>query len=85
MNLGVIDWTQVLVALIAGLPAILATVFAYLIHRAIRTPSGDRIGSVIERTHDLSAADVKLTGDIHKRVMHRADDTQPHARERRGD
>jgi hypothetical protein len=85
VNLGVIDWTQVLVALIAGLPAILATVFAFLIHRAIRTPSGDRIGKVVERTHELSAADVMMTEQIHGKVMHRDSLTQPPARERKGD
>ena len=74
-----------MIALIAGLPAILSTVFAFLIHRAIRTPSGNRIGSVVEKTHDLSAADVALTQDIHGKVMHRADETKPHAQERKGD
>lgn len=43
-----IDWTQVLVALIAGLPAILAAIFAGLIHRQIKTPSKRPIGQQVE-------------------------------------
>ena len=43
-----IDWTQVLVALIAGLPAILAAIFAGLIHAQIKTPSKRPIGKQVE-------------------------------------
>ena len=50
------DWTPVLVALITAVPSTLAVVFAFLIHREQQTPSGDPIGSVVERTHDLAAA-----------------------------
>ena len=62
MLLADIDWTNVLVALIAGLPAIIAAFYARGAHvegkttnRQIRTPSGDTIGVVAERTHDLAA------------------------------
>lgn len=74
-----------LIAVVASVPATIAAVGTYLLHRAIRTPSGDRIGSVVERTHALSAADVALTQDIHGKVMHRDDATEPHAQERKGD
>lgn len=59
--LGVTTWPDVVIAAIVALPGILASVLAYLNRRAIRTPSGDKIGEVMERTHDLSAADVALT------------------------
>lgn len=53
-----------LIALIAGLPAIIAAVFAGLVHRQVKTPSGDTLGEVAERTHDLSAADVALSRHV---------------------
>lgn len=43
-----IDWTNVLVALIAGLPAIIAAIGVLLLHRQIKTPSGTAIGEQIE-------------------------------------
>lgn len=80
-----IDWTQVLLASIGIIPATIAAVGTYLLHRQLRTPSGDTIGKVAERTHDLTAADVALTQDIHSRVMHRDDATRLPSREREGD
>jgi hypothetical protein len=53
-----IGWPDVFIALIAAAPALLAATFAYLNGRAIKTPSGDKIGSVVERTHDLAAVAV---------------------------
>jgi hypothetical protein len=50
-----LGWPDVAIALIAAAPALLAAVFAYLNNRAIKTPSGDKIGRVVERTHDLAA------------------------------
>jgi hypothetical protein len=50
-----IGWPDVFIALIAAAPALLAAIFAYLNGRAIKTPSGDKIGHVVERTHDLAA------------------------------
>lgn len=46
-----IDWTNVLVALIAGLPAIIAAIFAGLVHNQVRTPSGKSIGQQVEGAH----------------------------------
>jgi hypothetical protein len=43
-----VDWTNVLVALIAGLPAILAAVFAARTHSQVQTPSGKTIGKQVE-------------------------------------
>ena len=63
-----VDWTQVLLTGIITVPAVLSAVFAYLIHRAVQTPSGSRLGSVVELTHDLSAVDLALTKAVHKKV-----------------
>lgn len=43
-----IDWTNVLVALIAGLPAIIAAVGVLRVHGKIKTPSGTSIGKQVE-------------------------------------
>jgi hypothetical protein len=45
-----VDWTNVLVALIAGLPAIIAAIGVLVVHRQIRTPSGKSIGKQVEDT-----------------------------------
>lgn len=57
-----VNWTEVL---IVGVPGYIAAIFAGVAtligaanRRAIRTPSGDRIGEVAERTHDLAAVGV---------------------------
>lgn len=47
---GSIDWTNVLVALIAGLPAIIAAVGVLAVHQKIKTPSGTPIGEQVEDT-----------------------------------
>jgi hypothetical protein len=64
--IGATGWPDVLIALISGLPAIIAAVYAYRIRREIRTPSGDSIGKVAERTHDLSSADLAMTTKVHE-------------------
>lgn len=50
-----IDWTLVIVALITAVPATIAALIGNSNRRALRTPSGDTIGRVAERTHDLAA------------------------------
>jgi cobalamin synthase len=55
MIVSALGWPDVAIALIAAAPALLAAIFAYLNSRAIKTPSGDKIGHVVERTHDLAA------------------------------
>jgi hypothetical protein len=51
-----VNWTTVLVALISALPAIIAALYAGKVNRAIRTPSGDPIGHVVERAHEAGIA-----------------------------
>lgn len=55
-------------SLIFGLPAILSAVFAFLIHRQVVTPSGDKLGEVVERTHDISSAGLALTTQMHETI-----------------
>lgn len=56
MLAGAVDWTTVIVATIATAPAILAALLSYLVHRQIKTPSGDNLGTVVERTHETAVA-----------------------------
>ena len=58
--IGSIDWTTVVVAAVTGVPATIASVLAFVVRRDIRTPSGDPIGHVVERGHDLAAANLAL-------------------------
>jgi hypothetical protein len=60
MTLAAIDWTNVLVALIAGLPAIIAAIFAGRVHRQIGTPSGTSIGKQVEGSHLTAIANNHL-------------------------
>lgn len=55
MIVASVNWTTVLVALITAIPAIIAATVAVGNRRSLRTPSGDSIGHVVERTHDLAA------------------------------
>lgn len=51
MIVGSIDWTTVIAALIAGLPAIIAAIFAAKVNSQIQTPSGPSIGKQVESAH----------------------------------
>lgn len=74
-----VDWTQVLIvgvpAYIAALGAAIAAVIAAINHRNMKTPSGDSIGTVVERTHDLSAvttaAATGISGPLSQRAVER--------------
>jgi len=43
-----IDWTQVLVALVFTIPAIIAAVYSARTHSQVQTPSGKSIGKQVE-------------------------------------
>lgn len=57
-----VNWTQILIvgvpAYIAALGGAVAAVVGAMNRRALQTPSGDSIGAVAERTHDLAAVGV---------------------------
>lgn len=53
-----IDWTNVIDTAIVAVPATIAAWASLLGVRRMRTPSGDNIGHVVERTHDLAAVGV---------------------------
>lgn len=74
-----VDWTQVMVALIAGLPATLAVVFSYLIRRQLRTPSGETIGVQVEQANHLAVVNTELTKQIHETVKNGAEGVAPDA------
>lgn len=58
--LAAIDWTTVLVvgvpAYIAAVAAPLAALYGARLKRDVKTPSGDTLGAVAERTHDITHA-----------------------------
>lgn len=54
--LASVNWTNVLVALIAGLPAIIAAFYAALVNRKVTTPSGKNIGPQVESAALAGAA-----------------------------
>jgi hypothetical protein len=43
-----IDWTNVILALIAATPGIIAAIYAGKVHRQVKTPSGKPIGAQVE-------------------------------------
>ncbi len=55
-----LDWTTIIVAAIGIVPATLAALLSFRVHRQVRTPSGDTLGAVVERTHDVAAANTAL-------------------------
>jgi hypothetical protein len=67
-----VDWTNVLVALIAGLPAIIAAVYAGRIHSKIKTPSGTPIGKQVE-----DSLHTALANNYHLRTLTPKDDGTP--------
>lgn len=54
--LAVIDWTNVLIALIAGAPGIIAALYGRSVHGQVQTPSGKPLGEVAEYAHDTAIA-----------------------------
>lgn len=56
MIASMIDWTNVLVALIAGAPAILAAIFAGIVLLKVRTPSGQSLGALTDDSHVRAVA-----------------------------
>lgn len=70
-----IDWNTILLALVAGIPAtvaavgtIITSIYAVRNHRNIRTPSGDTLGSIAERTHHLAEVNAVRSARIDKAV-----------------
>jgi hypothetical protein len=67
--LAAVDWTPIIAASVAALPGCLAAFVSLLNRREMRTDSGDSLGRVAERTHDLAAANsmllTKINGDLH--------------------
>lgn len=51
-----IDWTNVLIAFIAGTPSIVAAIGVYRVHGQIQTPSGKAIGRQVEDSLHVALA-----------------------------
>lgn len=60
MIAAAVDWTMVLDTLIITLPAIIAAIYAALIHSQIKTPSGRSIGKQVEWTGHTAKANNML-------------------------
>lgn len=58
-----IDWTQVIIAIVASLPATVSAIGVILMRRDIRTPSGTTIGRQVEDTNHNSL--VSATQSLH--------------------
>jgi hypothetical protein len=56
MPLAVVGWPDVMVALIAGLPAIISAIVALRVHREIQTPNGNTIGTQVEQSQRTALA-----------------------------
>lgn len=66
-TLGMDDNTRaVLIAVIAGVPAWIAAVASVLVRRATKTPSGEKIGTVAERTHDMASTNSAMLTQVSK-------------------
>lgn len=82
--LASVNWTNVLVALIAGLPAIIAAFYAALVNRKVATPSGKNIGQQVETAALVGAANNLLlangsgeTKTADPEALHAASETPP--------
>lgn len=64
-----LDLTQVFVTLITTVPAILAAIWARNVVNQVRTPSGDTLGAVAERTHDLAAVNTQKLQQMHTAIL----------------
>lgn len=62
--MGVIDYTVVISTLISALGAVSSAAIAAWIARQVKTPSGDTLGAVAERTHDLATVSVKTLHNL---------------------
>lgn len=71
---GAIDWTNVLVALIAGVPSVLAAIGVVVINWRIATPSGQSIGRQVEGVHHVAIANNQRLVSVNEKL-----DAQPSA------
>jgi hypothetical protein len=59
-----INWTDVLVALIAGLPAIIAAVGVILVRKEVKTPNGTSLGAQVE-----AAVHAAVSNNLHLQAI----------------
>lgn len=58
------DWNPVVDALAAAIPGTIAAVIAYMNRRALRTPSGTKIGTQVEQANAVSAVTLAHTSRL---------------------
>jgi hypothetical protein len=71
--LAAVDWTPIIAAAVASLPGCLAAFVSLLNRREIKTPSGDSLGRVAERTHDMTAANNMMLNKINGDLNHKSE------------
>jgi hypothetical protein len=76
--LAAVDWTQVILAAIGAVVAVVNGLGIALVLARIRTPSGDRIGAIAERTEHLASASVTHTTHLVEALNGTSEDTTPH-------
>lgn len=82
---AVVTWPDVALALIAGMPGIIAAVAALRVHAKIKTPSGTPIGQQVEDVQHVALANHyqlrKQNGDAMREPPLRTADVMPRIRE----
>lgn len=68
MPFAAIGWPDVAIALIAGLPGILAAVAALRVHKAIQTPSKTPIGKQVEDVNHTARSNWHTLDAVRKDV-----------------
>lgn len=66
---GSADWANALSTFVVGVPGIVSAIYAFHIHRKIRTPSGTPIGAQVENTLHTGLANnyqLRAIGDATK-------------------
>jgi hypothetical protein len=66
--IAAIDWTNVLVALIAAAPAIIAALYSRSNNRQLRTPSDAPIGQQLEAAHHVAIANALSLAALAKKL-----------------
>ncbi len=76
---AVVGWPDVLVALIAGLPGIIAAVAALLVRREVKTPNGDTLAHNVQQ---LQATATETRGVVARTLGQRKEDQPPATRDK---
>lgn len=71
-----LDYTALAASLVSAVGAIIAAAVGAYVAKQVKTPSGDTLGQVAERTHDMTAVTVAaVTGLNGKQENHEGDNS----------